>query len=80
MTVRNPFGNGPTGKGESIAWVVFAAIWTVVLIAMTVIEWIPLWVFLAVMFPVSMIAFVGATGIAVYSDDEEAVEASRQMK
>ena len=80
MTERNPYGNGPTGKGESIAWVVFSGIIVFVLLVLTIIEWISLFGFLVLMAIPTLGGFIGLTGIAVYSDNEEAVETSREMK
>lgn len=68
MTARNPYGNGPQSKGESIAWIVSAAVVLLGLISLKVTGWIG-WVVLIGLVPFpALFGFVGIVGVAVYSD------------
>ena len=70
MTERNPYGDGPRSKGESIAWVVAAAIVLLGLVFLKVTGWIGWVVLLGLLsFPI-LFGFVGFVGVAVYSDQD----------
>lgn len=65
------FGNGPESMGESILYLAVAAILGMVWITIKALGWLSWFAFLGLMVLPISIAYVGLTGVAVYSQYRE---------